>query len=71
MVVKIDVYRIGKFTGREDFCCRGYFIFVAIDANGRAKAIPSLKLVSEEDRKFWTIGETIRRRALERKTLNS
>ena len=66
MVVKIDVHRIGKFNDRKDFCCREYFIFVAVDANGESKAIPSLKLLSEEDKKFWSIGETIRKRAIER-----
>jgi acyl-CoA hydrolase len=66
MVVKVDVYKIGKFNDRKDFCCRGYFIFVAVDANGEPKSIPSLKLVTEEDKKFWSIGEAIRKRAIER-----
>lgn len=66
MVVKVDVYKIGKFNDRKDFCCRGYFIFVAVDANGDPKAIPSLKLISEEDKEFWSIGENIRKRAIER-----
>ncbi|HWP91676.1 MAG TPA: acyl-CoA thioesterase [Thermodesulfobacteriota bacterium] len=66
MVVKVDVFRIGKFNSKRDFCCRGFFIFVAVDANGYPKAIPSLKLVSDEDRRFWNIGEAIRNRAIER-----
>jgi len=67
MVVKVDVYRIGKFDNRRDFCCRGYFIFVAVDAKGDPKVVPSLKLVSEEDKKFYDIGEAIRKRALDRR----
>ncbi|MGQ0793432.1 MAG: acyl-CoA thioesterase [Deltaproteobacteria bacterium] len=67
MIVKVDAYKVRKFTGRKDFSCRGYFAFVSIDLNGRPKHIPSLKLVSEEDRKFWAIGEAIRKRSLERK----
>lgn len=67
MVVKVDVYRIGKFDNRRDFCCRGYFVFVAVDAKGDPKAIPSLRLLTEEDRRFWAIGETIRKRALDRR----
>jgi len=66
MVVKVDVYKIGKFNDRKDFCCRGYFIFVAVDANGEPKVIPSLRLLSEEDKRFWSIGETTRKRAMER-----
>jgi acyl-CoA hydrolase len=66
MVVKVDVYKIGKFNDRKEFCCRGYFIFVAVDANGDPKAIASLKLISEEDKKFWSIAENIRKRAIER-----
>jgi Acyl-CoA hydrolase len=66
MVVKVDVYRVKKFTGRKDSSGRGYFIFVAVDADGKPKPIPALKLVSEDDKKFWSIGEAIRKRALER-----
>lgn len=66
MIVKVDVDRVRKFTGRKDFSCRGYFAFVAVDGSGKPKPIPSLKLVSEDDREFWSIGETIRKRALER-----
>jgi acyl-CoA hydrolase len=69
MVVKIDVYREEKFCDKKDFCCRGYFIFVAIDNNGKPKSIPTLKPISEEDKKFWSVGEIIKRRAIERKTL--
>lgn len=68
MVVKIDVYREEKQGSTKDFCCRGYFIFVAIDQNGRPKPIPKLKTVSEEDERFWKIGETIKSRAHERRT---
>ncbi len=66
MVVKVDVYRVRKFADRKDSSCRGYFIFVAVDANGKPKPIPSLKLVSEDDKKFWSIGEAIKKRVLER-----
>ncbi len=66
MIVKVDAYRVRKFTGKKDFGCRGYFVFVAVDGTGRPKPIPSLKLVSEDDKKFWGIGEDIRKRALER-----
>jgi acyl-CoA hydrolase len=67
MIVKVDAYRVRKFTGRKDFSCRGYFVFVAVDASGKPKAIPSLKLVSEGDKQFWGIGESIRKRALEKR----
>ncbi len=71
MVVKIDVYREEKPAYKRDFCCRGYFIFVAIDKNGKPKSVPKLKPVSEDDRKFWGVGEIIKRRALERRELTA
>lgn len=70
MIVKVDAYRVRKFTGRKDFSCRGYFIFVAVDGSGKPKPIPSLKLVSEDDLKFWRIGEAIRKRVLGRQETN-
>jgi len=70
MVAKVDVYREEKPGESKHFCCRGYFVFVAVDQNGRPKSIPKLKTVSEEDKRFWKIGETIKSRAHERRALN-
>jgi acyl-CoA hydrolase len=70
MVVKMDVYREEKLNDTKDFCCRGYFIFVAIDENGKPKSIPTIKIVSEDEKRFWSIGEAIKMRALERRGLN-
>lgn len=67
MVVKVDVSRVGKFNPRKDFTCRGYLVFVAVDANGEPRPVPALKVVTEEDRKYWEIGEGIKKRSGERR----
>lgn len=67
MVVKVDVFRIGKFNSRKDFACNGYLVFVAVDANGEPREIPALKLVTDEDRKLWELGESIKKQSLDRK----
>lgn len=67
MVVKVDVFRINKFSSKADFSCRGYLVFVAVDANGEPKAVPTLRLVTEEDEKYWKIGERIKKNSRERR----
>lgn len=66
MVVKVDVFKVGKFHSRKDFTCRGYLVFVAVDANGEPRPVPQLKLTTKEDEKFWKIGEIIKKRRAER-----
>lgn len=66
MVVKVDVFRVGKLSPGKDFTCRGYLVFVAIDANGEPRPVPTLKLVTEEDEKLWELGERIKNRSMER-----
>lgn len=66
MVVKVDVFRVGKLSPGKDFTCRGYLVFVAVDANGEPRPVPTLKLVTEEDEKLWEIGERIKIRSKER-----
>jgi len=66
MVVKVDIFRVGKTDRQKDFSCRGYLVFVAISADGKAKEIPTLKVVTDEDKKNWAIGEKIKQRAKER-----
>ena len=66
MVVKIDVYKVGKFHSRKDYTCGGYATFVAIDANGEPKNIPALKVSSPRDKELWDIGKNIKSRAMER-----
>ena len=67
MVVKVDVFRVGKFETGKDFTCRGYLVFVAVDAEGKPRPVPALKLVTEEDEKYWKIGESIKKRSSERR----
>ena len=66
MVVKVDVFRVGKLSPGKDFTCRGYLVFVAVDANGEPRPVPTLKLVTEEDEKLWKLGERIKNRSRER-----
>lgn len=67
MVVKVDLYTVAQSHRQKDFSCRGYLVFVAITPKGKPKKVPTLKLVTDEDKKFWAIGEKIKQRAKERK----
>ena len=67
MVVKVDVFRVGKFHSKRDFACSGYIVFVAVDADGRPMPVPSLKCVTEKDEKYWKIGQEIKNRSRERR----
>ena len=66
MVVKVDVYKVGKFSPGVEFTCRGYLVFVAVDADGKPIPVPALKVVTEEDKKYWKIGESVKNRCRER-----
>jgi acyl-CoA hydrolase len=67
MVVSVGVHRVEKFTGNKDFCCEGYFIYVAIDKKGNPKPIPALKILNEVDKENWEMGRAIKDRALSRR----
>lgn len=66
MVVKVDVYKVGKFSPGMEFTCRGYLVFVAVDADGRPIPVPALKVVTEEDERYRKIGERVKSRSRER-----
>lgn len=66
MVVKVDLFRVDKNERNRDFSCRGYLVFVAIDSEGQPVEIPTLNVLTEEDKKNWAIGEKIKQRAKER-----
>ncbi len=66
MVVKVDLFRVDKTERQRDFSCRGYLVFVAINSDGKPTEIPTLKVVTDEDKKNWGIGEKIKQRAKER-----
>ncbi len=67
MVVRVEVQRVEKFSGNKNFCCEGYFIYVAIDKNGNPKPVPTLKVMTDTDKSNWEIGKAIKNRALGRK----
>ena len=66
MVVKIDVYRVGKFHSRKDHTCGGYATFVAIDSNGEPRAIPQLKVTTKTEKGLWEVGKQIKQKAMKR-----
>ena len=66
MVVKVDLFRVDKTERQRDFSCRGYLVFVAINSDGKPIEIPTLKVVTDEDKKNWAIGEKIKQRVKER-----
>ncbi|MEK6224256.1 MAG: acyl-CoA thioesterase [Candidatus Dadabacteria bacterium] len=67
MVVKVDLFRVGKTDRQRDFSCRGYLVFVAITPDGKPSEVPTLKVITDEDKKNWAIGEKIKQRAKERR----
>lgn len=71
MVVKVDVYRVNKFSEKEDFACSGYLVFVAIDSNGEPREVPNLRCVTAQEKKLWKVGERIKKRAKERQKSES
>lgn len=68
MVVKVDVYKVGKYSPGAEFTCRGYLVFVAIDPDGKPMPVPTLKVVTDEDKKYWKIGEEVKNRFKLRQT---
>jgi acyl-CoA hydrolase len=66
MVVKVDVYKVGKFSPGMEFTCRGYLVFVAVDAEGRPIPVPALKVITEEEKRYWDIGEKVKNRSRDR-----
>ena len=67
MVVKTKVTREGYDEAKE-ICARAYFVFVAMDSNGKPTEVPTLELVTEKEEKNNKIGAEIRKRqALEEK----
>jgi acyl-CoA hydrolase len=70
VVVKVDVYKVGKFSPGVEFTCRGYLVFVAVDADGKPIPVPVLKITTDEDRKYWKIGEDVKNRSRERQAVD-
>ena len=66
MVVKVDVYKVGKFHSRKEHTCTGFATFVAIDANGEPRTVPMLEVETEDEKKLWQEGERIKNKAVRR-----
>ena len=71
MVIKVDLFTVSQSDHQRDFSCRGYLVFVAISPDGKPIEVPKLKVATEEDEKFWAIGEKIKERAKERRIRDS
>jgi len=68
MVVKVDVFRVGKFHSRKDYACGGYATFVAVDANGEPRPVPQLYAETDEEKELWEIGKKIKESAVKRRS---
>lgn len=68
MVVKVDVYKVGKSSPGAEFTCTGYLVFVAVDADGMPIPVPPLKVTTEEEKKYWKIGEEVKNKSRKRQT---
>lgn len=68
LIVKIDLYAEQPLTGERQRCTTGYYSFVSIDEQGKPRAVPPLKVETDEQRHDWERGEEIRRQIQERRT---
>ena len=67
-VAFIKFSKVDLFNSVSGFNIRAYFVFVAMDSNGKPTEVPTLELVSEKEEKNNKIGAEIRKRqALEEK----
>ncbi|MFC4426570.1 acyl-CoA thioesterase [Deinococcus navajonensis] len=42
MTIRVDVYREHMATGEQELATTGFFVFVALDEQGRPRAVPAL-----------------------------
>lgn len=71
LIVTIDIYAERPFSDEREHCTSGYYSFVSIDEHGRPRAVPPLRVETDQERRLWDRGEEIRqhihqRRAAER-----
>ncbi|MFL2630282.1 MAG: acyl-CoA thioesterase [Thermodesulfobacteriota bacterium] len=67
LVIKTKVTR-EAYDEDKELCARAYFVFVAMDKDGKPTQVPELVLHTEKDKKNHNIGAEIRKRqALEEK----
>ncbi|MHB8561477.1 MAG: acyl-CoA thioesterase [Thermoplasmataceae archaeon] len=57
MEIEVDVFSEESLTGEKKFATKAYLTYVAIDQNGKATAVPRLKLETEDDKKRFKEGE--------------
>jgi acyl-CoA hydrolase len=57
MEIEVDVFSEESLTGEKKFATKAYLTYVAIDQNGKATAVPRLKLETEDDEKRFKEGE--------------
>ena len=57
MEIEVDVFSEESLTGEKKFATKAYLTYVAIEQNGKATAVPRLKLETEDDEKRFKEGE--------------
>ncbi|MDH5560796.1 MAG: acyl-CoA thioesterase [Deltaproteobacteria bacterium] len=68
MVVEVKVYKLDIFKTHETILANtGYFTFVALNEKGNPQAVPQIFLETEDDKKLFIIGQSIKKTALSRK----
>lgn len=69
MVIKVDVYRYEKGLGAGELCTSAHYIFVAMDAERKPTAVPSLEVTTDAEKKAWEIGKAVREHSIKIKPL--
>jgi acyl-CoA hydrolase len=67
MIVRCEVYGENALTGERRLCTMGHMSFVALDDEGRPRAVPRLAVETEEEREHWATGEAVREAILRRR----
>jgi acyl-CoA thioesterase YciA len=70
MVIKVNIikYAAGHQPGID--CNTAYLTFIAMDANRKPTAVPTLKVVSEKEQKEWDIAKALHEQALKLKSIS-
>jgi acyl-CoA thioesterase YciA len=69
MVIKVHIIKYDKGHPPGIDCNTAYLTFIAMDANRKPMAVPSLKVESEEEQKEWNIAKALQEQALKLKSI--
>jgi acyl-CoA thioesterase YciA len=69
MVIKVHIIKYDKGHPPGIDCNTAYLTFIAMDANRKPTAVPTLKVVGEKEQKEWNIAKALHEQALKLKSI--